>query len=233
MQEKTQVIAHRGFWKTNPATVENSLQALENAQNLNIYGSEFDVRMSEDGVLIIYHDEDCGNLKISESNFKDLQKLKLENGEKIPTVKDYLEKGKENPSLKLMVELKPINSKFKEDKLATTAIQQVKEFQMESQTEFISFSLNICEQLKKAEPSFKVHYLNGDLSPLEIKEKGLDGIDYHYSIFMKNPTWISEAKTLRLTTNSWTVNDIEIFNLLTKQGIDFVTTDIPNLLLSE
>ena len=232
MQEKTQIIAHRGFWQTNPATAQNSLQALENAQNLNIYGSEFDVRMSKDGVLIIYHDEDCGNLKISESNFKDLQKLKLENGEKIPTVKDYLEKGKENPSLKLMVELKPINSKFKEDKLATTAIQQVKEFQMESQIEFISFSLNICEQLKKAEPSFKVHYLNGDLSPLEIKEKGLDGIDYHYSVFVKNPTWISEAKKLGLTTNAWTVNDIEIFKQLRKQGIEFVTTDIPDLLLN-
>ena len=230
---QTQIISHRGFWQTKPATVENSLQALENAQNLNIYGSEFDVRMSIDGVLIVYHDEDYENLKISESNFRDLQKLKLANGENIPTLKDFLEKGKDNPSLKLMVELKPINSKFKEDELVKKSIQQVKKLQMEYQIEFISFSLNICEQLKKAEPSFKVHYLNGDLSPLEIKEKGLNGIDYHYSVFVKNPTWISEAKNLCLTTNAWTVNDIEIFNLLTKQGIDFVTTDIPHLLLNE
>lgn len=233
MQEKTQIIAHRGFWQTKPSTVENCLQALENAQNLNVYGSEFDVQMSKDGVLIIYHDEECENKKISESNFKDLQKLKLENGENIPTLNDFLIKGKENPSLKLMIELKPINSKFKEDELVHKAIHEVKEFQMESQTEFISFSLNICEQLKIDEADFKVHYLNGDLSPLEIKEKGLDGIDYHYSVFVKNPTWISEAKTLGLTTNSWTVNHIEIFKLLRKQGIDFVTTDIPHLLLNE
>lgn len=230
---QTQIIAHRGFWKTNPATAENSIQALENAQNLNIYGSEFDVRMSKDGVLIVYHDEYYGTLEISETNFKVLENLKLKNGENFPTLKNYLEKGKHNPFLKLMIELKPINSKFKDNYLVQKAIQLVKELQVESQTEFISFSLNICKQLKKEEPDLKVHYLNGDLSPLEIKQKGLDGIDYHYSAFLKNPTWISEAKTLGLTTNSWTVNEIEIFKLLRKQGIDFVTTDIPHLLLNE
>ena len=230
---QTQIIAHRGFWKTNPATAENSIQALENAQNLNIYGSEFDVRMSKDGVLIVYHDEYYGTLEISENIFKVLENLDLKNGENIPTLKNYLEKGKENPSLKLMIELKPINSKIKENDLVQKAIQLFKELQVESQTEFISFSLNICEELKKEEPDLKVHYLNGDLSPLEIKEKGLDGIDYHYSALMKNLTWISEAKNLGLTTNAWTVNDIKIFKLLRKQGIDFVTTDIPHLLLNE
>lgn len=110
------------------------------------------------------------------------------------------------------------------------AIQLVEELHLKSQTEFISFSLNICEQIKKAESSFKVYYLNGDLSPIEIKEKGLDGIDYHHSVLLKNPTWISEAQTLDLTTNSWTVNHMEIFQQLKKQGIDFVTTDIPDVL---
>ena len=230
MQEKTQFIAHHGYWQTNPATAENSIQSLINAQHLNIYGAEFDVRMSKDGVLIVYHDEYYGKLEISETNFKDLENLKLKNCENIPTLKDYLEKGKNNPSLKLMIELKPMPSEIKENQLVQKAIQLVKELHLESQTEFISFSLNICEQIKKAESSFKVYYLNGDLSPLEIKEKGLDGIDYHHSVLLKNLSWISEAKTLGLTTNSWTVNDIEIFELLKKQGIDFVTTDIPEVL---
>ena len=48
MQAQTQIIAHRGYWQTKPETTENSLQALENAQKLNIYGTEFDVRMSKD-----------------------------------------------------------------------------------------------------------------------------------------------------------------------------------------
>lgn len=229
---QTQIIAHRGFWQTDPPAIENSLQALENAQQLNIYGTEFDVRMSKDGVLLIYHDEYFGNLEISETNFADLEKLKLQNGENLPTLKNYLAKGKEHSSLKLMIELKPIHSEVKENELVQKTVQMVKQLHLESQTEFISFSLNICEQLKE-EPDFKVFYLNGDLSPLEIKEKGLDGIDYHYSIFLKNPTWIAEAKTLGLITNSWTVNDVEIFEKLQKQGIDYITTDIPDQLMDQ
>lgn len=230
MDPQTQIIAHRGFWKTDPPTVENSLQSLENAQNLNIYGTEFDVRMSKDGLLLIYHHEFVGNLEIAETNFAELEKLKLKNGENIPTLKDYLEKGKEKPSLKLMIELKPINSEARENELVQKAIQLVKDVQIESQTEFISFSLNICQKLTKVEPNFKVHYLNGDLAPFEIKEKGFDGLDYHDSVFLKNPTWISQAKTLGLMTNSWTVSDLDIFQKLKNQGIDFITTDIPNLL---
>ena len=76
MDAQTQIIAHRGFWQTKPSTVENSLQALENAQHLNIYGTEFDVRMSKDGVLIIYHDEYHGSMEVSETNYKDLQTKK-------------------------------------------------------------------------------------------------------------------------------------------------------------
>ena len=232
MQAKTKIIAHRGHWQTDPPTAENSLQALANAQKLNIYGTECDVRMSKDGVMIVYHDDYHGTMEISESNFADLDKLKIKNGENIPTLKEFLEKGKKNPSLKLMIELKPIGSKAKENELVKKTSQLVKELQLEAQTEFISFSLNICEHLKKEEPVFKIHYLNGDLSPSQIKEKRFDGIDYHYSVFLKNSTWISQAKDLGLMTNSWTVNDIEIFKHLRKQGIDFVTTDIPDLLLN-
>ncbi|WHF51802.1 glycerophosphodiester phosphodiesterase family protein [Chryseobacterium gotjawalense] len=231
MQTQTQIIAHRGFWQTEPPTSENSLQSLENARGLNIYGTEFDVRMSKDGVLIIYHDEHYDSLEISETNFADLEKLKLKNGENIPTLKDFLEKGKNNPSLKLVIELKPISSGLRENELVQKAVQLVKTFQMESQCEFISFSLNICEQLKKEEPTFKVKYLNGDLSPLEIKQRGFDGFSYHYSVFITNPGWISQAKMLGLITNSWTVNDTAVFEKLKMQGIDFVTTDIPNQLL--
>ncbi|GEM_PF-3337737 len=37
--KKTQIIADRGFWKTNPDTAENSIQALKNAHELQVYGS--------------------------------------------------------------------------------------------------------------------------------------------------------------------------------------------------
>ena len=230
MNAQTQIIAHRGYFQTNPPTTENSLKSLENAQNLKIYGAEFDVRMTKDGVLVINHDEHHGKMEISETDFKELEKVKLSNGERFPTLKDYLKKGKKDKSLKLIVEIKPDKTKEKEDELTAKTVKMIKDMKLESQSEFISFSLNICKEIKKLEPSFKVQYLKGELSPQQIKDEGLDGIDYHYSIFEKNPTWISEAKALGLITNSWTVNDIAVYEKLKDQGIGFVTTNIPEQL---
>jgi len=230
MNAQTQIIAHRGYFQTQPPTTENSVTALQNAQKLKIYGSEFDVRMSKDGVLVINHDEHHGKMEISETDFKELAKLKLSNGEKYPTLKDYLKAGKKDKALKLIVEIKPAKTEALENELVEKTIAMIKDMKLESQCEYISFSLNICKQIKKIAPDFKVQYLKGELSPQQIKEEGLDGLDYHYSVFQKNPTWISEANALGLITNSWTVNDVEIYNELKKQGVKFVTTNIPDQL---
>ena len=227
---QTQIIAHRGYWQTNPPTTENSIKSLENAQNLKIYGSEFDVRMTKDGVLVVNHDEHHGEMEISETDFQDLEKLKLSNGEKYPTLKDYLKQGKKEKSLKLIVEIKPAKSAELENEIVKKTIQIIKDLKVESQSEFISFSLNVCKEIKKVEPKSKVQYLEGNLSPQQIKAEGLDGIEYHYSVFEENPTWISEANALGLITNSWTVNDIEVYKKLKDQGLKFVTTNIPDQL---
>jgi len=230
MNAQTQIIAHRGYFQTQPPTTENSITALQNAQKLKIYGSEFDVRMSKDGILVINHDEHHGKMEISETDFRELAKLKLSNGEKYPTLKDYLKAGKKDKALKLIVEIKPAKTEELENELVEKTIAMIKDMKLESQCEYISFSLNICKQIKKIAPDFKVQYLRGELSPQQIKEEGLDGLDYHYSVFQKNPTWISEANALGLITNSWTVNDVEIYNELKKKGVKFVTTNIPDQL---
>lgn len=230
---QTQIIAHRGYWQTNPPTTENSLKALENAQKLKIYGAEFDVRMTRDGFLVINHDEHHGKMEVSETDFKKLKKLRLSNGEKFPTLKDYLKQGKKDSSLKLIVEIKPAKTPELENEIVKKTIQTIRDLNLESQSGFISFSLNVCKEIKRVEPSFKVQYLEGNLSPQQIKAEGLDGIDYHYSVFEKNPTWISEANALGLITNSWTVNDLNVYQKLKEQGLQFVTTNVPDQLKNE
>lgn len=230
---QTQIIAHRGFFQSNPPTSENSIQALENTQKLKVYGSEFDVHMTKDGELVIYHDEHHGKMEIAETNFSDLRKLKLSNGEQLPTLKDYLKQGKKDTSVKLIIEIKPTKSKDRENEMVTKVLKTVKDLRLDHQSDYISFSLNICKEIKKQNPSAKVQYLEGNLSPKQIKEEGLDGLDYHYSVFQKNPTWISEANSLGLITNSWTVNDVKIYEELKNQGINFITTNIPDQLKGE
>jgi len=127
MKAQTQIIAHRGYWQTQPPTAENSVKALKNTQQLKVYGAEFDVRMSKDGVLLINHDKHHGKMEISETDFKELKKLKLSNGENLPTLKDYLKQGKKDPSVKLIIELKPIKSQKKENELVVKTIQMLKD----------------------------------------------------------------------------------------------------------
>ncbi|RST27669.1 glycerophosphodiester phosphodiesterase [Chryseobacterium lacus] len=226
--QNTQLIAHRGFWKTENSA-QNSISSLKNAQQLGVYGSEFDVRMTKDGVLMINHDEDINGILIAENHYQVLKHLSLKNGEYIPTFRQYLEQGKKVPQMKMIVELKPEKSAEREIQMAKQAVKIIRELNMEAQCEFISFSLNICKVLKKEMPDAVVLYLNGELSPAELKAAGLDGLDYHHRILTeRNPHWLAEAQKLGLVTNAWTVNDQKTYQQLKSLGIQFITTDIPD-----
>lgn len=228
LSAQTKIIAHRGFWNTNPPNAENSLEALENAQKLNIYGAEFDVRMTRDGKLVVNHDEHISTIEIAANDYSDLKKIRLSNGEKLPTLRKYLRKGAKS-NTKLIIEIKPAKTKVLEDEIVSKTIAMVKKSGLGQQAEFISFSQNICTEIKRREPAFVVQYLAGDLSPAELKGLNIDGLDYHYSVLIeKHPQWISEANELGLITNAWTVNDLHIFKRLQEMGIDFVTTNVPD-----
>lgn len=228
---QTQIVAHRGFWKTAPETAQNSLSSFKNAVQAGVYGAEFDVRMSKDGRLIVNHDEDHAGLVIAETTFKDLRKIPLSNGERIPTLREYLKLGKRHPAIQLIMEIKPAKTKELEDELVRKAVAEVNRLRLDKQVQIISFSKNICLETKRIAPQIKVQYLNGELSPQEVKALGLDGIDYHYKIFIdKHPEWIRQANELGLITNSWTVNSEEIARTLMEMGIKVITTDIPEKL---
>lgn len=229
---QTKIIAHRGFWKVNPITSENSIQSLKNAQQLGVYGSEFDVRMTKDGVLVVNHDEHINKIEISETLFSELKNQQLSNGENISTLEDYLVQGKKSKKVKLIIEIKPAKKPELEMSLVEKILKAVKDFKLQNQVEFISFSLTICKEIKKIDKKAKVQYLNGELSPDEIKAIGLNGIDYHYSVFLEeHPDWMGRAKGLGLKTNTWTVNDAETFRKLKEMGVDFVTTNTPDVFL--
>jgi len=231
---QTKIIAHRGFWNTNPVTSENSIQSLKNAQKLGVYGTEFDVRMTKDGVLVVNHDEKINKKEISETSYADLKNEKLSNGEHLPTLEDYLAQGKNSKKVKLIIEIKPAKTPDLEMTLVEKTLEAVKKFKLTKQVEFISFSLAICKEIKKTDQKAMVQYLNGELSPEEVKAIGLDGIDYHYSVFLeKHPDWISQAKELGIKTNTWTVNDTETFKKLQDMGVDFVTTNTPDVFLKQ
>ena len=109
-------------------------------------------------------------------------------------------------------------------------LEAVKAAGMEQQTEYISFSRHICEELVKRAPKADVAYLNGDLTPEELYNLEIDGLDYYYTTILENAEWVKQAHYWGLTVNIWTVNDEESMRKAIEQKINFITTDEPILL---
>ncbi len=230
MESKTKVIAHRGAWK-NAKVPPNSIASLKEAIKIKCYGSEFDVHMSADSILYVNHDHDVEGVNIEKTLAKDLDKIKLSNGESLPTLENYLKAGKKQKKTRLILEIKASKiSKERSLALARKCVETVQSAKVVGITDYISFDLDICMLVKQLAPKAEVSYLNGEKSPDEIKELGLSGVDYHYNVFKKNENWIKEFNQKGLVTNAWTVNDKETMMRLMEQSINYITTDEPELL---
>ena len=226
IQAQTQVIAHRGFWKAE-GSAQNSITALEKAAEAQLYGSEFDVLMTADGKIVVNHDNSIEGMVIAETPYKKLKNLRIKNGEKLPTLKQYLKKGKKL-DIQLILEAKPLPTKEMEDQAIATMVKMVKKMGLEKKVEYISFSLNMCEQLAKLTPESEIAYLNGDVAPAELKKKGINGIDYHHSVILnKHPEWVEEAHRQGMKVNVWTVNKEDMMKKLIDMKVDYITTDQP------
>ena len=124
MQAQTKAIAHRGFWKT-PGSSQNSIAALQKADSIGCYGSEFDVWIAKDNKLIVNHDPVYKMRPMEYSKGDALTGLKLSNGENLPSLKQYLEAGKKCDT-QLILELKAHSTKKRETKAVQEIVAMVK-----------------------------------------------------------------------------------------------------------
>lgn len=226
-----QLIAHRGAWK-NTNTPQNSIASLQEAGKLLSYGSEFDVHMTKDNQLVVNHDHDFYGIDIEKATYAELLEKKHPNGENIPLLRDFLKAGLKLAKTKLILEVKSSRlSKERTLECTESVVKLVKELKAEKAVEYIAFDYDACKKLVALNPKAKVQYLSGNIEPKQIKADGLTGIDYHYSVFKKNTTWLKEAQALGLKVNAWTVNTEADMRELLDQKVDYITTDEPELFI--
>ena len=225
MKAQTQVIAHRGYWKTE-GSAQNSIAALEKAAEAQVYGSEFDVLMTADGKLVVNHDASIEGMKVAETPYKQLRTLRIKNGEQLPTLKKYLKRGKKL-DIQLILEIKSLPTSEMECQATAKIVKMVKRMRLEKQVEYISFSMNVCEQLVKLTPESEIAYLNGDKAPTELNAKGINGIDYNQNVLIKHPEWVEEAHREGMKVNVWTVNKKDMMERFIDMKVDYITTDQP------
>lgn len=225
------VVAHRGAWKKNNLP-ENSLASLREAIRLGCTGSEFDIHLTADDSLVINHDPTYFKMLIEKTNYADLITHKLSNGEKLPTLYEYLKEGlKNNTTTRLICEIKPSAiSKERGEQIAEKVIRLVQKMKAEEMVVYISFDAGILKKLIEIDPKVQTQYLNGDWQPDAILAAGIRGVDYHQSVFNKQPGLIKEAQEKKLALNVWTVNKEEEMDWFLANEFNFITTNEPELL---
>lgn len=223
------VVAHRGYWKADGAA-QNSRRSLIKADSIKCWGTEFDVWITRDGELFVNHDETINGIEIQNAKARDVRTQHLPNGELIPTLEQLLQVA-QNTQLELVCELKPHTDKQQEARAVKKILKLFKKYGLENRVTYITFSYPGMRLLIAQAPrGTEVYYLNGELSPHDLKTLGAAGADYHFSLFMRHPEWVEQCRQLGLKTNAWTVNKADDMQWCIDHNIDFITTNEPELL---
>ena len=227
-QSQTKIIAHRGAWKEFNLP-ENSIASLEKAIDLKCYGSEFDVRCTKDGILVVNHDPVYYGDTIELKTYAELNKKKLSNGEDLPTLASYLENGtKQQHKTLLICEIKQaITNPMLDEEVTRKTVDMVKKMGIEKRVVYISFRFEILQWIKALNTKAKVLYLEGDKTISEIEAAGFTGINYYYKNYENDPAIASRAIQAGLKLGSWTVNKLEDLTILQAQGVTIITTNQP------
>ncbi len=148
-EKKVLVIAHRGAYSE---ALENSMEGFKTAIELKVDYIEFDVHKTLDGIPVIIHDENTLRVTgydgiVKNLTLKELRRLNLSNGEKIPTLQEVIQvaKGK----IKLLCELKGKGT-------ALNVVKILREKDMIDSTIIQSFYVEELLEVKNIEPNLKL-----------------------------------------------------------------------------
>lgn len=228
-----QVTAHRGFYVTGES-FENTINSLSNAQEAGFSSVEFDVNLTLDDSLMILHGPCISgtDVNIQKSTYEEVCAQVLPGGHKVPTLDQWLAQGRLHPECLLIMELKKHATPQRETQLVEAVYKKVKEYGMLDQVQFMSFSLHLCQEALRLDPDLFVVYVSSNqrtLVPAELHEMGIRGVSYELNVLMNFPELADEARALGMKTTLWMVEDPEVVDWAWKHGIDYVSTDFPDL----
>ena len=247
--EAQQIVCHRGMWN-EPGSSQNSIRSLVKADSIGAWGSELDVWLTKDGVLVVNHDPTIGGVEIQHANYSDIQKMKLSNGESLPTLEQML-RAASSLRVNVVIELKKHTDKNgkvdqgREKNAVKKIIEMVHDNGLDSRVSYISFSSHAIKLFAKQAPNgTPVLFLDGkrgkdapngdptfllesEMSLDVLKQSGVNGIDYRYEILTKMPYLIDEAHKRGMKVNVWTVDKPEEIRWCIAHGVDYITTNDP------
>lgn len=225
--KRPKVVAHRGYWKTD-GSAQNSIRSLIKADSIGADATEFDVWMCSDGVIVLNHDGVINGYSVQNTPSKIIRKQKLENGEYVPTLEQFLKTAKKL-NVGLVLEIKCHETPERENECLKKCVKLVKKYGLTDRTEYISFSQNVCRELAKITDRPILFLWGQKWTPAEAKANGCTGCDYSYDVWNKNPDYMNQCRDLGLAINIWTLGTEKGIIESINNGVDYMTTDTPEL----
>lgn len=239
MRTRPMIIAHRGFSGHYP---ENTLRAFQEALKLQIDAIELDVRRTQDGTLIVIHDETVdrttnGSGYVSGLAWDEIKRLdagvkkgKEFAGEHIPTLDEALELV--NGQTMLIVEIK-------EPDTVTQVVETIKRHNAQDWVNLVSFHATAIASAKELAPQISRTLIGGtDIGASDevfhdfvhtAFSNSANSITVQYSTL--NESRVRYCHERFLSVGTWTVDEDALANKLISIGVDWIASNYPNVMV--
>ncbi|NPB00118.1 MAG: hypothetical protein GXO10_01970 [Crenarchaeota archaeon] len=221
---KVLVIGHRGACGYFP---ENTILSLKKAIEMGVDAVEFDVRMTKDGVLILFHDEKLDRLlrihgKVRDRTYDFLKKFTIR-GEKIPTLEEALQVLK-NKNVKIVVEVKEPDTIDKViDIISRSGIEKDRFL-------IVSFYHTIIKKVKESGYRFGAIFVCRPISIRQMFSEVMPDVVLPRQDMLDREL-IDEAHSLGVMVGTWVINDESDLQKVIDLGVDMVASDYPDKII--
>ncbi len=253
--KKPLIIAHRGASAVAP---ENTLAAFRQAISDGAEGIEFDVRLANDGVPVVFHDAQLNRVGRREGRVIDYSSMQLQNldvgswfndknpksydltfsSETVSTLKQTLDFLSDYKGL-IYIELKC--KKEETEMLVKAVCEEIKKFQLPENIIVKSFKLEVIPRIRQICPDIKtaalfapkiMNVLRKEKNLLTLADElGADQVSLHFSLVTGNLVKKADKKNFPLTI--WTVDNPLWVKRALKLGVGALITNNPARLLAK
>ena len=223
------IYAHRGASQDFP---EMTMAAYEEAVKQGADGLECDLRLSKDGVAVLWHDADlqrCANNKavVSGSSYARLKEIYPQ----ILTIDEILDFAISQKKSLLLETKHPVPSRTAiEDLLvAKIKLEAIRIKKAEIEVNIMSFSWLAIERIKQLDQNIETTYLLNSFIPwFSAQHSSARSLGPEITQLLKDPGLAERIKATGRKLNVWTVNDPTDIRLCHNLGVDNLITDRPS-----
>ena len=207
------------------------MAAYEAAVKQGADGFECDLRLSKDGVAVLWHDADLkrradSDAVVAESKYAKLKRIYPE----ILTLEEFLDFGISEKKSLLLETKHPVPTRTAiEDEVVAKIKQEEKRIKKAGiSVNIMSFSWFAIEHVKQLDKKIETTYLLHDQTPwFSARYSSAQSLGPGISLLRKKPALAKRVKETGRKLNVWTVDDPSDIKLCQKLGIDILITNRP------